>query len=260
MPSPTNTSPPAAQKGEKAEPVVIAFATQKGGVGKSTIAMLFASYLYYERGAQVLVIDADPQQTVKRTRDIESRRLAEDPQYVTAARAGGRERAYPIAVAPTGGVVEGIDGKPSLLEKAKAFGADYVVIDTPGSVVGKGYLSLLRRADHIVVPLEPEEMSLRATVEFLGALQTLLPELPPERIITFWNKVRLRYHAADLAQQSFYFVDAGHRMLAEYVPFSIKMNRDDTRSTVQRLDLRVLRLQPFLDELANAVAASTETV
>ena len=41
------------------EPVFVAFATQKGGAGKSTLTALTASYLYYLEGVDVLVIDCD---------------------------------------------------------------------------------------------------------------------------------------------------------------------------------------------------------
>lgn len=44
------------------EPVFVAFATQKGGAGKSTLTALTASYLYYLEGVDVLVIDCDDRQ------------------------------------------------------------------------------------------------------------------------------------------------------------------------------------------------------
>ena len=44
------------------EPVFVAFATQKGGAGKSTLTALTASYLYYLEGVDVMVIDCDDRQ------------------------------------------------------------------------------------------------------------------------------------------------------------------------------------------------------
>ena len=37
------------------EPVFVAFATQKGGAGKSTLTALTASYLYYLEGVDVQI-------------------------------------------------------------------------------------------------------------------------------------------------------------------------------------------------------------
>lgn len=38
----------------KKEPTFIAFSTQKGGAGKTTLTVLMASYLYYVRGYDVV--------------------------------------------------------------------------------------------------------------------------------------------------------------------------------------------------------------
>lgn len=52
---------------------IIVFANQKGGVGKSTLCILFADYLAEKRQA-VAVIDADLQQTivVQRQRELKA--------------------------------------------------------------------------------------------------------------------------------------------------------------------------------------------
>lgn len=44
------------------EPVFVAFATQKGGAGKSTLTALVASYLYYVQNLEVVAVDCDSTQ------------------------------------------------------------------------------------------------------------------------------------------------------------------------------------------------------
>ena len=45
----------------------VAFSTQKGGVGKTTLTVLVASYLHYVKGYDVAVIDCDfPQYSIHR--------------------------------------------------------------------------------------------------------------------------------------------------------------------------------------------------
>ena len=47
------------------EPLCIAFASQKGGVGKSTLTVLAASWLHYLHGIRVAVVDCDyPQHSI----------------------------------------------------------------------------------------------------------------------------------------------------------------------------------------------------
>lgn len=42
-------------EGSKKEPKYVAFSTQKGGAGKTTLTVLIASYLHYVKGAPVKV-------------------------------------------------------------------------------------------------------------------------------------------------------------------------------------------------------------
>ena len=48
----------------KKEPLFIAFASQKGGVGKTAFTVLTAGILRYQRGYNVAVVDCDPPQHV----------------------------------------------------------------------------------------------------------------------------------------------------------------------------------------------------
>ena len=43
----------------KKRPLFIAFSTQKGGAGKSIFTTLAASFLHYQRGYNIVVIDCD---------------------------------------------------------------------------------------------------------------------------------------------------------------------------------------------------------
>ena len=42
---------------QKDKPLYVAFSTQKGGAGKTTLTVLMASYLHYVKGYDVAVID-----------------------------------------------------------------------------------------------------------------------------------------------------------------------------------------------------------
>lgn len=56
----------------KKKPIFISFSSQKGGVGKSTITMLVASFMHYARGLNVAVVDCDyPQCNLEKLRERE---------------------------------------------------------------------------------------------------------------------------------------------------------------------------------------------
>ena len=49
------------------QPLFISFATQKGGVGKSTFTVFAASWLHYRHGINVAVVDCDyPQHSINK--------------------------------------------------------------------------------------------------------------------------------------------------------------------------------------------------
>ena len=57
----------------------VAFSTQKGGAGKTTLTVLVASYLYYVKGYNVVVVDCDfPQHSIVEMRERDLKTVMED--------------------------------------------------------------------------------------------------------------------------------------------------------------------------------------
>ena len=81
-------------------PLYVAFSTQKGGVGKTTFTVLAASYLYYLKGYDVVVVDCDyPQHSIAGMRKRDAEMVGEDEDYKRMAyeqftRLG--KKAYPV--------------------------------------------------------------------------------------------------------------------------------------------------------------------
>ena len=84
----------------KKEPLLIAFASQKGGVGKSAFTVLVASILHYQKGLKVGVVDCDsPQHSISRMRDrdIESVQESDFLKVVLYRQHEQiRKRSYPV--------------------------------------------------------------------------------------------------------------------------------------------------------------------
>ena len=97
--------------------IMITFANQKGGVGKTTLCTMFADYLA-AKGESVLVVDFDRQQTIysKRKEDVEKYRGVRLPYTV-----------QPFDIKDTNNVREFLT---SLREGYKGI----VLMDTPGNL------------------------------------------------------------------------------------------------------------------------------
>jgi len=124
---------------------VIAVVNQKGGAGKSTLAMLLAGALA-EAGDKVLVADADPQNTALRW-----------------AHAGA---GFPADVED----LSGEEGKLHKHLRKRLDDYDYIVIDSPPHASAPVTESALRLADLALVPVIPSPPDLWASLRTRDAI------------------------------------------------------------------------------------------
>lgn len=65
----------------KKEPLFVALSNQKGGVGKSTLTVLLASYFHYHKAKNVLVVDCDyPQHSMMTLREWDIKNVEKTPR------------------------------------------------------------------------------------------------------------------------------------------------------------------------------------
>ena len=114
--------------------IFVAFATQKGGIGKSTVTALAASYLHNVMGLNVAVVDCDaPQHSIHGLRERELK-LIEESLYFKALACDHfrkiKKHAYPIVASDA---VNALDDAEKLLanEEVKP---DVVFFDMPGTI------------------------------------------------------------------------------------------------------------------------------
>ena len=83
------------------ETLLVAFSTQKGGAGKTTLTVLMASYFHYVKGMNVAVIDCDyPQFSIVDLRARDMRNIERNPNLKKLAYENFnsiQKKAYPIA-------------------------------------------------------------------------------------------------------------------------------------------------------------------
>lgn len=159
----------------------VVFANQKGGVGKSTLCILFANYLAWKK-QDVCVIDTDLQKTIKmqRKKDIELYPDMEEPYEVQDFD------------------VQDPELMQQLMESASQT-EGFVLFDSPGNVSEDGLVPMFTNADYIVCPYEYEEKALDSTGTFVQVVQALRQATPEMTAKMFFvpNRIDVRIGTAD---------------------------------------------------------------
>jgi chromosome partitioning protein len=142
---------------------VIAIAGQKGGAGKTTVAIALATE-WMRREQRVLLVDADPQQTARMWAEV----------------AGEQKRPAPTTVHMGANLWQ-----PEQLPRlAPSF--DVVVIDTPPRL-GDVQRAALMVADVVLLPCGPsahDTWALAASLELINQARILRPEMKAAVLLT----------------------------------------------------------------------------
>ncbi|MEN7548546.1 ParA family protein [Rapidithrix thailandica] len=127
---------------------IISFATQKGGVGKTTLLMLTAAAIHNRTKKRVLVIDCDPQRSVKTIYNQENNNDSYD------VFAFNWNQPKPEA---------NFEKTITLAEKRY----DVILMDVPGKMEGKEIYYSVLISDFLIVPVVASALDINATISFL---------------------------------------------------------------------------------------------
>ena len=139
--------------------IIITFANQKGGVGKTTLCTLFANYLVAHR-KKVLVIDCDVQQT------ISFRRKADLQKY--------KDVTIPYNIQPFN-IANATNVQNLMTNLRKMQGI--ILIDAPGNLTQQGLIPIFANSDYIVCPFQYEVTSINATATFISFIYKIRAKL-----------------------------------------------------------------------------------
>ena len=177
-------------------PLYLGFSSQKGGVGKSTLAEILSSMLYYEEGISLFVVDCDlTQDSFFKLREREKGTIGEDPALTTYMQAYFHKlqrRSYRIIKARP---QEALAQAEALVAKHPEEGYQLVVFDFPGHAGTRELLELSLEMDYILSPLEPDIQSMVACLSYAKSIQDLGVSMQTARIKDIWllwNKVDRR--------------------------------------------------------------------
>ncbi|SET97360.1 ParA family protein [Hymenobacter actinosclerus] len=242
----------------KNNPRVIAFATQKGGAGKSTIGTHVASALCYLYGYKVAMLDCDyPQNTLHAYRSHEQGLLQSDVAFQERLIKQGITP-YPIAISSMEKAVDAID---TLAQSDY----DFILVDTPGTVNVTGLSELLERVDYIFLPMEPDMGTIASTMSYMHILGNFTQAQRPESNLVgfyaFWNKfIKAEKRTAYIKTEAL-FREKGYPLLNSRVEslVSIKEKRS-TMFPMSEKELGKLGLGSLITEmLALVVGAGSKT-
>ena len=100
------------------ETLFVAISNQKGGVGKSALSVVLASYFHFEKGLNVAIVDCDsPQHSLVRMRERDKKAVSNSAYYRQLIKQQWNQvqkKAYPIVGSTAEKAREAADGITTL--------------------------------------------------------------------------------------------------------------------------------------------------
>lgn len=147
------------------EPLFVAFSTQKGRAGKTTLTVLVASYLHYVKGYNIAVVDCDfPQYSIKDMRERDMRKVEQNKLYAAQAYDQFKKlgkRAYAVIESRP---EEAITRANSLLSEESDL--DFVLFDLPGTINNPAVIDTISTMDYIFCPIAADRVVLESSMQF----------------------------------------------------------------------------------------------
>ena len=247
--------------------IFVAFATQKGGIGKSTVTALAASYLHNVKGYNVAVVDCDdPQHSIHGLREHEMG-LIDSSTYFKALACDHfrriKKNAYTIVKS---NAVNALDDAERMIatEDVKP---DVVFFDMPGTLRSNGVIKTLSQMDYIFTPLSADRFVVESTLKFVTMFRDRLMttgQAKTKGLHLFWTMVdrRERTPLYESYRQAF----AAFRLpvLQTQVPYRSRFSKEilDTSGAVGRSTLfpadRAFAADAALDALAAEILSLME--
>lgn len=136
--------------------MIIGFANQKGGVGKSTLAIAFSNFLS-DNEHDVLAIDFDSQSTLYGQWNDEVNLMENDPPYEVLEKS----------------LIESSDVVLSL----KEIKGTYCIVDLPGKMDDDNLLDLYRIMNKVIVPFSYDKAVFESTIIFVQLIKHVNPNV-----------------------------------------------------------------------------------
>lgn len=238
----------------------VAFSTQKGGAGKTTLTVLTASYLHYVKGYNVAVIDCDyPQHSLAEMRARDLKTAMDDEHYKLMAyeqfTALGK-KAYPVIESSPETALEDAE---NLLQEIQP---DFIFFDLPGTANNQAVIRTLKEMDYIIAPVSADRVVLESTLQYVVVINDTLVTTGKSKIKSInllWNLVDGREKTELYQVYEEVIEKLGFPVFETFLPDSKRFRRELSvshkalfRSTLFPADKTLVRgsnLNTMIDEL-----------
>lgn len=239
----------------------VAFSTQKGGAGKTTLTVLVASYLHYVKGYRVAVIDCDyPQHSIAEMRERDFKMCENDEYYKGMLYEQfvrlEQKKAYPVVESNT---KEALDDAEDLTKEGDY---DFIFFDLPGTLNNEGLILTIASMDYIVAPIAADRLVLESTLDYLISVKDNIVNPGKSNIkgiYLLWNMVDGREKSELYEVYENVIRDLEFPLLKTFIPDSKRFRREQSisykalfRSTLFPADKSLVKgsnLDTLTDEL-----------
>lgn len=239
----------------------VAFSTQKGGAGKTTLTVLVASYLHYVKGYNVAVIDCDfPQHSIFEMRERDFSMVEGDEYYKGMAyeqftRMEGK-KAYPVIESNP---KEAIADAEHLIPQGDY---DFIFFDLPGTLNNADLIPTLAKMDYIIAPIAADRLVLESTLDYIITVRDDIMgsgKASIKGIYLLWNLVDGREKSELYEIYEAVIRDLGFTTLKTFIPDSKRFRKEQSishkalfRSTLFPMDKTLVKgsnIDALTDEL-----------
>lgn len=232
---------------------VLAVVSQKGGVGKTTVALNLA-LAFARRGKSTLLIDTDPQggvghSLVGKTKDagglaaLLDGRATLDEAVITTRES--RLSLLPIGQPPWSSLPAFVGrlSDPKLLGQLFAEAErrwDLVLVDTPSGLYGPTH-AVMQTASHLLLALQTEPLALRSVPQLLEVLAALRSQGPAAALAgVLLTMASFRDEVSSAVSQEAWTMFPADLVLDAYVPRDAAL----VRASARGVPIALLRKQP----------------
>jgi cellulose biosynthesis protein BcsQ len=254
------------QMDTKKKTLLVAFSTQKGGVGKSTFTALVASTLHYRLGYNVATFDCDfPQHSLSKMRERDLKTVMQNEVYKKLAHrqfSTINKKAYPVFQCKA----EDALMQAEALVQSSGVPVDVVFFDLPGTVNTPGVLTTLAGVNYIFSPITADRVVIESTLSFTDVLTNVLMKkgrTSIEAIRLFWNQVDGREKSPLYKAYENVIAGLGLTLMQSYITDSKRFRKEGEttaktvfRSTLLPPDEKLMKscsLDLFMDEFLRTV-------
>lgn len=189
--------------------MVILIGNQKGGAGKSTLAMLCANYLSLVKKKMVTVLDMDYQKSLLSR--FEDAKALENPE--------------PYQV-----VDVDLDKFPMVYDLLLSEPEQHIIIDLPGKIDDDNLIPVIEAADIIVIPFHYDKLTFQSTNLFAMIAERLNPEAK-KVFIPNLIKTSVKYDLKTSVDD--HFMQYG--IITDHIPHKVALQRLTTRDLPSEL-------------------------